>query len=269
MDTTQSDTLSRPRAGRRAGAIAGLALLLISLLTLVLAVLQVKTRMPVYWLASLSDARRWYDLEARAESIVWIVAISGVVVFLLSAVVLRHVLRGKAMRFYVVAGLWAFFMALFILPVMQPAREKNGPSDWCVVRQRELCMYLLMCAQDNGEYYPAKGEQFPEKMSSLDSYLRDGQSIEDVTCPWTERPFHRRGGYGMNGQIAGMRYDQITRPDAVVAIADSTKPGMLLFSKRDIAFDRHGYDSNRWCAIGFLDGHVERHATTGTVLKWK
>lgn len=261
MDTTQSEILPRRRPRRRAGVIAGLALLLISLLTLVLAVLQVKTRMPVYWLQCFADAGQWYGIEAQAETIFWSVAISGVVVFLLSAVVLRHVLRGKAMHFYVLGGLAAFFVALFLLPIMEPAREGKG-RDWCAANQQQLTIALISFAQDNSE-------RFPKKMWDLHPNLPDGRFIDDYNCPWTERPFHRRGGYGMNGQIAGMRYDQITRPDAVIAIADSTKPGMLMRSKRDIAFDRHGYDSRRWCAIGFLDGHVERHATTGTALKWK
>lgn len=157
--------------------------------------------------------------------------------------------------------LWSAAAAggLVLLPLL--ALRLTAPVDpaarvsHCMANQ--LAIIHLIESQD--DYDPELPLQWTEDVK---------QEARRLICPATQRRFHAPGGYGMNFFIVGQRVNAIRNPNAVMMTADSIRPGMLLYSAKDIDGTRHYQDGRRGFVCGFVDGHAE-FRTDAAGLTWQ
>ncbi|MHB9110907.1 MAG: hypothetical protein ACYDCO_27950 [Armatimonadota bacterium] len=261
METTQRETVLRPRAGRRARLAWGLLIVAYVLLSVVLfdsVQLYLRHRMTTgHLLWSFADARGWYGLANSAQGYTVIIYLLTLLLIIATLVVIDEDgwRTGK-----LGTGIGICFI-LFLAGMITPGL--NGSSyptiTTCVDTQRQLILAAQMHAQDHDG-------RLPNDWSIFEDYLgwtNNGHYL----CPVTLEPFHKPGGYGLNGQIAGKKEREITDPK-VFLIADSIQPEMILQSNSDIATRRHRVDNGRGFAVSYLDG-TTKFLPENVTLKWK
>jgi len=155
-------------------------------------------------------------------------------------------------------------LAAMLLPALAQAREKaRGIS--CTSNEKQICLALLMYAQDNSEYFPTQffgWTNVPATWRDITaSYINDNQVHKCPSEPtWTYT-------YGVNPNwtyLTGGSYGQtlplsrFVRPSETMLLGenrDNDWPVNLIGSTWGAIQMRHNDGSN----CGFVDGHVMWH----------
>jgi len=206
---------------------------------------------------ALADARGWYGLANYAQSSTVIYYLLTLIFIFTALVVMDEPAWGTGRLGIGIVVCFLLLLAGMVVPALRGA--SNPSITTCIDVQRQLSLAMMMSAQDHGG-------RFPTDWSTFDSYL-GWSNNGHYLCPLTLEPFHQPGGYGLNGQIAGLKEGEITDPK-VFLIADSIQSEMILRSNSDIASRRHHVGNGRGFALSSMDGHV-KFVPEDTELTWK
>ncbi|MHB0936400.1 MAG: hypothetical protein ACYC6A_08420 [Armatimonadota bacterium] len=262
METTQHETLHRPRTGRRTRLAWGLMIAAGILLSANLydsIQYYLGHRMTVgHLLWSFADAHEWYGVTGYLGETFALFTLLAL--FLVISAFVADAMHDSAKKLEIGAlACLLLWMAGLAIPLF---KSGTFPSiSTCIDTQRQLALAAQMFAQDHDR-------RLPNDWSTLDVYLGEMRYRGHYVCPQTLEPFHRPGGYGLNGQIAGMKERNVTDPQQIFIIADSIKPEMILHSRSDIATRRHPVDGGRGFAVSYVDGHA-KFVPENVTLKWK
>jgi len=207
---------------------------------------------------SFADAKGWYGLANSAQGYTVIIYLLTILLIITALLVMDEDgwRTGK-----LGTGIGICFMLFFAGAIIPALNGGSYPSiTTCTDVQRQLSLAAQMYAQDHDG-------RLPTDWSTLDVYLGEMGYQGHYVCPQTLEPFHQPGGYGLNGQVAGRKEQEITDPK-VFLIADSVQPEMILRSKRNIATRRHHVGNGRGFAVSYVDGSVE-FVPENITLKWK
>ena len=132
------------------------------------------------------------------------------------------------------------FLAAIIDLLFFSFRAREGATiPTCMKNQRQLCVDIIIYAQDNDGKLP--NAQTVWKSLPV--------SPQMLVCPTAGGDM--LNGYGYNQQLSGLTVDDLKHPNTLLMTADSGIGANIIHTKQDISF-RHTHK-----AIGsFCDGHV-------------
>jgi|GEM_PF-4902779 len=157
---------------------------------------------------------------------------------------------GNKLTCGILLAVYAVFLLLFILPVMNMARNKSLQTT-CTSNQKEIALAIQMYAQEHDGIMPSTANFWSVVAA-------DGANSKILHCPKDKR--NVKNSYGQNSSINGLKLADIINPEDTFFTAEATPE-----SKNILSFNSGAARHSDGIIASYADGHVVYHKNNPTI----